>query len=96
MTTTEFLAVLLNQVEELCDNTEDWASIHALHIAIAAIEADENEKMSETSAEIILEEMSALASWIGSGRSDFSPAIRVRLAAIRDTHPDFGGPEVAS
>ena len=89
--TTEFLALLLDQIETVYrDNTDDWTSIHALNIAIAAIEADK--KMDERSAETILEEMSLLAGWILASNSKFSPAICARLAKIRTTHPDFAEP----
>ena len=83
----EFLALLLDQIEEVYyDRTEDWTSIHALHIAIAAIGADE--KMDEESAETILESMATLADWM-LGSSELSPAIRARLETIRDTCPEF-------
>ena len=89
--TTEFLALLLRQIECVYrENTDDYASIHALDIAIAAIAADE--KLDERSAETILENMAALADWMLAGNSEFSPAIRARLEAIRNTHPDFAEP----
>ena len=89
----EFLALLLRQIVQVYDeNTDDWASIHALDIAIAAIAADE--KLDERSAETILENMAALAGWMLAGNSEFSPAIRARLEAIRDTHPDFAEPKI--
>ena len=76
----EFLALLLDQIEEVYyDRTEDWTSIHALHIAIAAI---------GESAETILESMATLADWM-LGSSELSPAIRARLETIRDTCPEF-------
>jgi len=88
----EFLALLLRQVEELYrENTDDYASIHALDIAIAAIEADE--KMSETSADSILEAMAALAAWMLLD-SEFSPDTRARLEAVRDTCPEFAAPAI--
>jgi len=88
--TTEFLVMLLRQIWQVYyDNTEDWAAMHALDIVTAAIEADE--KMNEESAETVLEYMSHLADWM-LGNPEFSPAIRVRLEAIRNTHPDFAEP----
>ena len=89
----EFLALLLRQIECVYrENTDDYASMHALDIAIAAIAADE--KLDERSAETILENMAALADWMLAGNSEFSPAIRARLEAIRDTHPDFAEPKI--
>jgi aerobic-type carbon monoxide dehydrogenase small subunit (CoxS/CutS family) len=85
--TIEFLALLLQQIEAVYrHNTNDFCSICALDLAIAAIEADEN--MNERSAETILENMSHLAHCM-LGNSGFSPAIRARLETIRYTHPDF-------
>ena len=88
----EFLAMLLAQIETVYrENTDDYASMHALDIAIAAIEADE--KMDEESAKKILEYMSLLADWmLGGEGSELSPAIHARLATIRGTHPDFAEP----
>lgn len=93
MTTTRdyragVLALLLNHICQVySDETDDWASMHALGIAIAAIEADDN-MMNERSAETILDNMSGLAAWM-LGRWEFPPAIRARLETIRDTHPDY-------
>jgi hypothetical protein len=88
--TTEFLALLLNQIETVYrENSDDFASIHALNLPIAAIEADE--KMNERSAETILEEMALLADWMLG--SEFSPASRARLEAIRASHPEWDEPE---
>jgi hypothetical protein len=85
--TTEFLALLLEQIEMVYrNNTDDFCSMYALDIAIAAIDADE--KMSEGSAETILENMSHLADCM-LGNSGFSPLARARLETIRYTHPDF-------
>jgi len=82
--------MLLSQVEELYrDNTEDYASMHALDIAIVAIEADEN--LDEKSAKKILEDMSLLADWMLRGISELSLNTRARLETIRNTHPDFAG-----
>ena len=86
----EFLALLLAQIEMVYrDYTEDWASMHALGIAIAAIEADE--KMNENSAISILEHMARLADWMLRD-SEFSPAIRARLETIRASDPEFAEP----
>src|SRR5262245_58711925 len=84
----EFLALLLAQIEELYrDNTEDYASMHALDIAIAAIEADE--KMNENSAIIILEHMAMLADFMLRDTSELSFNTRARLERIRNTDPEF-------
>ena len=86
----EFLALLLKHICQVySDDTDDFASMYALDIAIAAMEADE--KMSEQSAEMILEHMASLAGCL-IGASEFSPAIRARLEVIRNTHPDFAEP----
>jgi len=83
--------MLLSQVEELYrDNTEDYASMHALDIAIVAIEADEN--LDEKSAKKILEDMSLLADWMLRGISELSLNTRARLETIRDTNPDLAEP----
>jgi len=85
--TTEFLALLLNQIETVYrENTDDYASIHALDIAIAAIEADM--KWDDKLADALLENMAALASWF-LGWEELSPAIRARFQAISNTHPEF-------
>jgi hypothetical protein len=81
--TTEFLALLLQQIAVYRDNTDDFASIYALDIAIAAIDADD-----ERSAETILENMSHLADCM-LRNSGFSPLTRARLETISGTHPDF-------
>jgi hypothetical protein len=87
----EFLALLLRQIGQFYDdNTDDFTSMHALDIAIAAIAADEN--LDEKSAKKILESMSLLADWMLRVTSELSLNTRARLEAIRDTHPDFGGP----
>src|SRR5262249_20824846 len=88
----EFLALLLRQIEELYrDNTDDFASMYALDIAIAAIEADE--KMDEKSADIILAHMAILADLMLND-FEFSPGIRARLEVIRASHPDFAVPAI--
>jgi hypothetical protein len=87
MITNEFLAVLLEYIEMVYrENTNDFASIYALDIAITAIKADK--EWNEESVEALLENMAALASWI-LGWEILPAAMRARLEAIRDTHPEF-------
>jgi len=89
--TTEFLALLLGQVQQVySDYTEDWLSMHALDIAITAIAADEN--LDEESAKKILEHMSLIADWMLRGTSELSLNTRARLETIRDTNPDLAEP----